>query len=208
MALVVAQEVPTSSTMAVPHSPAGVGTARRTVREDLLAHGTPDSVVDDAILILSELLSNSCRHARPLDARESVHVAWSQDTRGDITISVTDGGGPTRPLPATPSVSARGGRGLAIITALARDWGVTEEARGRHRGDPGGRGPRANHGDEQSPAYGRLGGEPDPGRAVTVWAVLTTDDAFGDGLPGRGLTDRVGVELATLDGLPEGLPGT
>ena len=125
--MVVAQQVPTSSTMAVPHGPSGVGAARRTVREDLLANGAPDSVVDDAVLILSELLSNSCRHAQPLCADNCVRVSWSRDAQGDLTISVTDGGGPTRPLPATPSITARGGRGLSIITALARDWGVSEE---------------------------------------------------------------------------------
>ena len=43
---------------------------------------------------------------------------------------MTDGGGPTRPVPATPSVTARGGRGLNIITALAQDWGVRDDARG------------------------------------------------------------------------------
>ncbi|MFG3254112.1 ATP-binding protein [Streptomyces sp. NPDC048172] len=124
VALVVAQEVPTSSTMTVPHGPAGVGVARRRMREELLASGAPDAVVDDAVLILSELLSNAYRHARPLLNSQSVRASWSRDAQGELTIAVTDGGGPTRPLPATPSVSARGGRGLAIISALARDWGV------------------------------------------------------------------------------------
>ncbi|GAA2064233.1 hypothetical protein GCM10009801_08700 [Streptomyces albiaxialis] len=124
MALVVAQEVPTSSTMTVPHGPAGVGVARRRMREELLASGAPESVVDDAVLILSELLSNAYRHARPLPNSQSVRASWSRDGQGELTIAVTDGGGPTRPLPATPSVSARGGRGLSIISALARDWGV------------------------------------------------------------------------------------
>lgn len=161
MALVVAQEVPTSSTMAVPHGPSGVRVARRRMREELLACGAPDSVVDDAILILSELLSNACRHARPLHEEttgasgasnpvETVRASWRRDIRGEVTIAVTDGGGPTRPLPAKPSVTARGGRGLAIITALARDWGVRSEPR--------------------TPAD-----EP-PG--VTVWAVLRPDSSF------------------------------
>lgn len=98
------------------------------MREELRAHGAPDTVVDDAVLVLSELLSNSSRHARPLRDDASVRASWSRDPEGGLTISVTDGGGPTRPLPATPSVSARGGRGLAIIGALARDWGVVEES--------------------------------------------------------------------------------
>jgi anti-sigma regulatory factor (Ser/Thr protein kinase) len=124
-----AQQVPTSSTMAVPHGPAGVGVARRRMRKELLATGASDAAVDDAVLILSELLSNACRHARPLSADEDgaseVRAHWELDTGGRITVSVTDGGGATRPLPATPSVTARGGRGLAIIRRLARDWGVT-----------------------------------------------------------------------------------
>ncbi|MEE1754284.1 ATP-binding protein [Streptomyces sp. SP18CS02] len=134
VAFVVAQEVPTSSSMAVPHGPAGVGEARHRMREQLHRSGVAESVVDDAVLILSELLSNSCRHGRPLGHAEvgdgDVRAAWRLDGRGALTVEVTDGGGPTRPVPATPSVTARGGRGLNIINALARDWGVRDSASG------------------------------------------------------------------------------
>ncbi|WP_432186205.1 ATP-binding protein [Streptomyces sp. Tue6028] len=134
VALVVAQEVPTSSSMAVPHGPAGVGEARHRMRDQLSTGGVADSVIDDAVLILSELLSNACRHGRPLgDALTGdgdVRAAWRVDTSGRLVVEVTDGGGPTRPVPATPSVTARGGRGLNIISALAKDWGVRDDVRG------------------------------------------------------------------------------
>ncbi|MEU9185389.1 ATP-binding protein [Streptomyces sp. NPDC048484] len=134
MALVVAQEVPTSSSMAVPHGPAGVGEARHRMRDQLRTGGVAETVIDDAVLILSELLSNACRHGRPLgDALSGdgdVRAAWRVEPTGRLTVEVTDGGGPTRPVPATPSVTARGGRGLNIITALADDWGVRDDARG------------------------------------------------------------------------------
>lgn len=135
MALVVAQEVPTSSSMAVPHGPAGVGQARHRMREQLRSHGVSDSVVDDAVLILSELLSNACRHGRPLGRHTDVgdgdvRAAWRVDRTGGLTVEVTDGGGPTRPVPATPSVTARGGRGLNIISALAEEWGVRDDSSG------------------------------------------------------------------------------
>ncbi|QIP88606.1 ATP-binding protein [Streptomyces sp. Tu 2975] len=134
VAFVVAQEVPTSSSMAVPHGPAGVGEARHRMREQLNRSGVPETVVDDAVLILSELLSNACRHGRPLgngDAGDGdVRAAWQVDKAGRLTVEVTDGGGPTRPVPATPSVTARGGRGLNIITALAQEWGVRDSAAG------------------------------------------------------------------------------
>ncbi|MEV5953480.1 ATP-binding protein [Streptomyces sp. NPDC051987] len=132
VALVVAQEVPTSSSMAVPHGPAGVGKARHRMRDQLRTGGLSESVIDDAVLILSELLSNACKHGRPLgDALAGdgdVRAAWRVDPRGRLIVEVTDGGGPTRPAPMTPSVTAHGGRGLNIITALADDWGVRDDA--------------------------------------------------------------------------------
>ncbi|MFE3637208.1 ATP-binding protein [Streptomyces sp. NPDC059168] len=134
VALVVAQQVPTSSSMAVAHGPAGVGKARHRMRAQLRGGGVSESVVDDAVLILSELLSNACKHGRPLgDAPAgdgAVRAAWKVDARGRLIVEVTDGGGPTRPAPATPSVTAHGGRGLNIITALADDWGVRDDIQG------------------------------------------------------------------------------
>ncbi len=134
MAFVVAQEVPASSSMAVPHGPAGVGKARHRMRDQLRTGGVAESVIDDAVLILSELLSNACKHGRPLGEALAgdgdVRAAWRVDSGGRLTVEVTDGGGPTRPVPATPSVTAHGGRGLNIITALANDWGVRDDTRG------------------------------------------------------------------------------
>ncbi|GAU66860.1 acetamidase regulator [Streptomyces sp. NBRC 110611] len=60
----------------------------------------------------------------------SVRASWRIDAQGRLTVAVTDGGGPTRPIPATPSVTAHGGRGLAIIRSLAKDWGVRDTAAG------------------------------------------------------------------------------
>jgi anti-sigma regulatory factor (Ser/Thr protein kinase) len=103
------------------------------MRAQLRDGGVPEAVVDDAVLILSELLSNACKHGRPLDdtaGEGGVRAAWRVDPRGRLIVEVTDGGGPTRPAPATPSVTAHGGRGLNIITALADDWGVRDDARG------------------------------------------------------------------------------
>nr|WP_078510371.1 ATP-binding protein [Streptomyces himastatinicus] len=129
VALVVAQKVPTSSTMAVPHGPVGVRAARQWMRGDLGRTGVSDSVIDDAVLILSELLSNAWRHGSPWRSGPgggTVLAAWSVDEDDRVTVEVTDGGGPTRPLPAKPSVTARGGRGLNIIRSLADDWGVRD----------------------------------------------------------------------------------
>jgi hypothetical protein len=154
----VAQQAPTTSTMALPHGPAGVAGARRRLRGELCSYGVPEPVVDDAALILSELVSNAYRHARPLAAARpegggavpaartesdagpdgtagadedgepagAILAAWRIGTDGLLTLEVTDGGGPTRPSPASPSLTARGGRGLGIVRSLALRWGVRD----------------------------------------------------------------------------------
>ncbi|MBV9022504.1 MAG: ATP-binding protein [Streptomycetaceae bacterium] len=129
VALVMTQEVPTSSTMVLPHGPASVGEARRWLRKELYEIGAPDTVADDAVLILSELLSNACRHARPIEnggLASGLRAAWRLDEDGLLTLEVTDGGGPTRPRPSSPSLTARGGRGLGIIGSLSLEWGVRD----------------------------------------------------------------------------------
>jgi anti-sigma regulatory factor (Ser/Thr protein kinase) len=101
------------------------------MRGELRRGGVAESVIDDAVLILSELLSNACKHGRPLGdvlaGDGDVRAAWRVDPAGRLVVEVTDGGGPTRPAPATPSVTAHGGRGLNIITALCEDWGVRDD---------------------------------------------------------------------------------
>jgi anti-sigma regulatory factor (Ser/Thr protein kinase) len=118
-----AHDVPTSATVLLPHASSSVRTARRKLAEALAESHVASTVADDAVLILSELLSNALRHARPL-ASGDVRVAWRLAPDGLLEVEVTDGGGPTRPQQSTPSISARGGRGLDIISALAGDWGV------------------------------------------------------------------------------------
>jgi anti-sigma regulatory factor (Ser/Thr protein kinase) len=104
------------------------------MRDELYRSGVSETVVDDAVLILSELLSNACRHGRPLGRGDrgdgDVLAAWRLDPSGGLIVEVTDGGGPTRPVPSKPSVTAHGGRGLNIIGALAQDWGVRDSATG------------------------------------------------------------------------------
>lgn len=125
MAMAAAQGAKPSATVLVPHASSSVRWARTRLAEDLASCGVPSAVVDDAVLVLSEVLSNALKHARPL-ASGQVRVSW-QLGDGALELQVTDGGGPTRPRPASPSLSALGGRGLSIVANLAADWGVREE---------------------------------------------------------------------------------
>jgi anti-sigma regulatory factor (Ser/Thr protein kinase) len=78
--------------------------------------------------VISELLSNSIKHAWPLPG-EKVRATWMVDC-GLVELAVSDGGGPTRPRQDYPPISALGGRGLGIVERLSDHWGV--------RADPGG----------------------------------------------------------------------
>ena len=111
-----------ASIVLLPYTPSSVATARGRLATDLRDAGMMAAAIGDAALVLSELLGNAIRHARPLPGC-SVRVAWTL-SGGSLRVSVSDGGGPTRPRAERPSVSALGGRGLAIVEHLSSSWGI------------------------------------------------------------------------------------
>ncbi len=115
-------------TLLVPYEGAGVPRARRDLAADLLGRGISRTLIEDALLVLSELLGNAWRHARPMSGEVGFEVGWTVGHDG-ILIEVTDGGGVTHPRLTTASVCALSGRGLSIVSALTRDWGVLHEGR-------------------------------------------------------------------------------
>jgi anti-sigma regulatory factor (Ser/Thr protein kinase) len=116
--------MPAAATVLLPYASSSVRAARRRLAADLAERGVTGPLVDDAVLVLSEILSNALKHARPLDSGK-VRVSWDMHA-GSLELEVTDGGGPTRPRTARPSLSALGGRGLGIVTSLVSDWGVRQ----------------------------------------------------------------------------------
>ena len=112
----------TASIVLLPYTPSSVATARGRLATDLREAGMMAATIGDAALVLSELLSNAIRHARPLPGC-MVRVTWTL-SGGSLRVSVSDGGGPTRPRAERPSISALGGRGLAIVEHLSSSWGI------------------------------------------------------------------------------------
>ena len=81
-------------------------------------------VVDCAILLTSELVTNAVRHA-------GTRVIVRLDTRDHrLRVEVVDAV-ERRPQPRHADLLAEGGRGLELVDALAADWGVD--------GGPGGK---------------------------------------------------------------------
>jgi len=82
----------------------------------------PADTAYDASLVLGELDSNALRHAVPLGDGNLV-LCWGAWARL-VHVEVTDGGAGTVPTVGAVTLVATGGRGLAIVAALATDWGV------------------------------------------------------------------------------------
>lgn len=86
-----------------------------------------ETAIEDAVLVVSELLSNALRHAHPLPSGQ-IRVSWRW-TEEHVEVAVSDGGAATEPRAGRPALSSLGGRGLGIVEYLASTWGV------RHEGD-------------------------------------------------------------------------
>lgn len=106
----------------MPHSPTSAGEVRHSLVADLRRLGVPREMVDDAALLVSELVGNAVRYARPLPGG-IIHVSWSCDHRC-LIVRVTDGGSVDAPHLRQAGPSDTRGRGLAIVDTLARVWGV------------------------------------------------------------------------------------
>lgn len=107
-------------TLRVPFAASSVAVARQRLKTWLVEAGVGREVVDDARVVISELVGNSVRHAQPLPDGDIV-VSWALNDRG-LQISVTDGGSGTRPRKVNASSSALAGRGMAIVETLADSW--------------------------------------------------------------------------------------
>ena len=96
-------------------------TAARLALADLESHVDP-SVAFDVRLLVSELVTNSVRHAdMPPPGRVSVEVSVDS---GKIHVEVEDTGSGFEPRPRRRGQSKAGGWGLYLVERLADRWGV------------------------------------------------------------------------------------
>ncbi|WP_404861415.1 ATP-binding protein [Gephyromycinifex aptenodytis] len=116
-------------TVRLPHVLYAVRDARRVIVADLTQRGIAPIVIEEAEAVVSELVANSVRHARPL-ADGCVRVRWKVKG-GAVEVEVRDGGGTNTPRPVRPSVWSVRGRGLRIVRSMAHEWGVQDERNGR-----------------------------------------------------------------------------
>jgi len=83
------------------------------------------NVFGDVVLLISELVTNSVRHAG-LDATQPLQL--SVVTAGDtVRVAVRDPGPGFEPPPPPPNPAHVGGWGLVLVDQLAEKWGVEHD---------------------------------------------------------------------------------
>ena len=94
--------------------------AARAFVSEVLGPGHPCG--DAAILLVSEIFSNSIRHSGSGAPGETVTVAVISGD-GTVRVEVTDRAGPGTPELRPADRDAEGGRGLQLVAGLAARWG-------------------------------------------------------------------------------------
>ncbi|MFF3062668.1 ATP-binding protein [Streptomyces sp. NPDC057909] len=116
----------------LPHGGQTPAVARHTARAVLIRWGVSPGLLDDALLVVSELVTNSVIHALP---PVTLHLGMTCGPAGVpswVHVGVTDDGPAFAPDPVTAWRGAgERGRDTALVSALATDTGTT-----RHPGGP------------------------------------------------------------------------
>ncbi|MEC3995136.1 ATP-binding protein [Actinacidiphila sp. DG2A-62] len=98
-----------------------VGSLRRIVAAKLTTWGMSGEPVQDAQLIVSELVTNALRYG------EAAEIAFRLIlTTKTITLAV-NGGTSYRPRAVESDTDSENGRGLFIVAALASSWGIGDD---------------------------------------------------------------------------------
>jgi len=100
----------------LPSRPESVGRARAWVRAVLTADGC-EGAIDTVLLIMSELATNALIHGDGSD----ITIVCDVDTDA-LTIGVVDRG-TNRPVILDAAEDDEYGRGMALIDAIADEWG-------------------------------------------------------------------------------------
>lgn len=113
----------TSLDLRLPHGRSSARAARRAV--DDLRSGLGEELLENIRLLVSELVTNSIRHAR---AGESAWIHLRVEVRGDrVRVEVTDPGPGFDPVEPLPSIYQDSGWGLYLVGQISDRWGVDRQ---------------------------------------------------------------------------------
>jgi len=107
----------------LPSEPASARAGRALTAALLASVGAPAALVDAAVLVTSELVTNAVRHAGGGD----VLLLVEADARS-VSVGVRDD---ARRHPRLVAAYEGGGRGMLVVSALAERWHVEEVTGGK-----------------------------------------------------------------------------
>ncbi|MFD4558877.1 ATP-binding protein [Streptomyces sp. NPDC058469] len=116
--------MPASESFRIPKRRSHVPTARQRVRKTLADWGITDELADAVTLLANELVTNAVTHCRVSHSQIKVELTLNER---ELTLEVSDPDRDRLPQPHDSTPEEEGGRGLALVAALADDWGCRQE---------------------------------------------------------------------------------
>lgn len=111
-----------TDTIRLPFEMSTPSIARTKLAGFLTIHRAPSSVIDDALIVISEMIANAVSHGLPT-SDGTVEISWT--INGDLLeLSVFDAGEGASLKPIDFDEDSLSGRGLSIINRVADRWWV------------------------------------------------------------------------------------
>jgi serine/threonine-protein kinase RsbW len=110
--------------LTIPGRPDQAATARRFVASAL---GERHPRAETAVLLVSELVTNSLRHSNSALDGGTITIAVTAAPREHVRVEVTDDGAATLPGVCPASQDAEDGRGLYLVSAEAAAWSCSRQ---------------------------------------------------------------------------------
>jgi anti-sigma regulatory factor (Ser/Thr protein kinase) len=117
-------DAPLDASTSLPRKPESVRAARRWLAAHLAAWEADDNTTQNALLLLSEVVTNAVLHNAGTDD-STITASWWQ---GYLRVTVSD---PDLYITASDSADDEHGRGLMIVTNLATRWGEIKTLTGK-----------------------------------------------------------------------------
>ena len=110
----------------LPGDPSAVPAARRFAGQAAADYGADADAIDTTKLLVTEVATNAVLHAH-----SPIRLTVSSEPPDGVRIEVRDDDPTPPPLPCAPEPDATSGRGLWLVSAMARRWGVNRNRKGK-----------------------------------------------------------------------------
>ncbi len=118
--------MPITQSISLPFAPSTPSMARTKLAAFLTINRAPAGLIDDALIVVSEMIANAVSHGVPTDDG-MLEISWKLK-RELLELCVCDGGSAKTLTPIEFDEDSLSGRGLSIINTVAERWWVDASA--------------------------------------------------------------------------------